>query len=662
MNAMFFAPTSDSEKAARLDFPKLAALRLLCKEIQQDQVASLDHFRYDVGFRHVPSHPKISISSSATCVLSLVATGNWTANKADTKKLLKEFIPRKKSADLSEDNPFTTAWILEAVGALRDYSDPLDPAEIDEVARKEQILHDMLEAGHGGIRMETYPASGYLTHLVVRVLRSCKKLTPQLEEIVNKWAWVELYRQLALIHGVSKTQDPFAVSYLLMLVTSGTPSSRITPEQASIRRSALKAVFESQLEDGSWPLSRPLFHYPGFGNAYCYEYEMLVQLLKERELREMLLGYLPKLGLAAQSVLDSVYRVEGGIPAWTSGHHPNQAEPESWATASVYHFIHELDRLLADAVRIEVFRYLDQPLTRTVKRVKKDKQYFAPMPDFLDSSLDPPGQPGYSLRDFLWERFVQPLSDEADGIVDGRRFAKGTPTSAIFFGPPGTSKTELSKKISEFLGWPLLVVDPSLLLRRGMDGIQAEANTIFQMLEEKERVVVLFDEFDELVRERGSSQSEPFSRLLTTAMLPKLTNIHKRASLVFIIATNHVGEFYVAVRRRGRFDRVVQIMPPTYEAKIAKENWGPEKNMSLAKKLSDLKVNLTVQIRAQIGDLTFDECETFVTELYKLQDAQEAVRVLAATWDQCTLQKSVSPEEKQTTWADRCRQEASWSY
>ena len=52
--------------------------------------------------------------------------------------------------------------------------------------------------------------------------------------------------------------------------------------------------------------------------------------------------------------------------------------------------------------------------------------------------------------------------------------------------------------------------------------MQAEANTIFRMLEETEGIVVLFDEFDELVKERGSPDAEPFSRLLTTAMLPKL--------------------------------------------------------------------------------------------------------------------------------------------
>ena len=112
---------------------------------------------------------------------------------------------------------------------------------------------------------------------------------------------------------------------------------------------------------GTWPLSRPLFHYEKFGNAHCYEYEMLTQLLQQRELQDLLLDYLPNLAAAAESVSKSVYRVEDGVQAWTSGHHPQLENPESWATASVYHFIYSLDRLLAEAVRREVFRYLESP-------------------------------------------------------------------------------------------------------------------------------------------------------------------------------------------------------------------------------------------------------------------------------------------------------------
>jgi hypothetical protein len=406
---------------------------------------------------------------------------------------------------------------------------------------------------------------------VVRTLRRRGKLKDELQKLVNEWAWAELTRQLALIQAKSKTADAFAVAYLLMLVPAVTPSSKTNPEQTSIQRAALKTFFDCQRDDGTWPLSRPLFHYANYGNAYCYEYEMLTQLLQQRELQDLLLDYLPNLSSAAESVSNSVYRVEDGVQAWTSGHHPQLGDPESWATASVYHFVHSLDRLLAEAVRREVFSYLESPFPLPSVRGSTEADFAK---DFLDSTVNVQGKQ-HSLREFLWKEFVEPLAAEADGIAMGRTFSKRTPRSAIFFGPPGTSKTELSKEIAKFLGWPHLAIDPSLLLRNGMDGIQAEANTIFRTLEESERVVVLFDEFDELVRERGSSRAEPFSRLLTTAMLPKLANIHKRATLVFIIATNNIGEFDLAIRRQGRFDRVVQIMPPTFAAKMTKKDLGP---------------------------------------------------------------------------------------
>jgi SpoVK/Ycf46/Vps4 family AAA+-type ATPase len=215
-------------------------------------------------------------------------------------------------------------------------------------------------------------------------------------------------------------------------------------------------------------------------------------------------------------------------------------------------------------------------------------------------------------------------------------------------------------KVAKFLGWPHLAVDPSLLLRNGMDGIQAEANTIFRMLEETERVVVLFDEFDELVRERGSSGAEPFSRLLTTAMLPKLANIHKRATLVFIIATNNIGEFDLAIRRQGRFDRVVQIMPPTFDAKMAKKDWGPTK-LDIGAKLQSLGIELTVEIKQKIGDLTYGECDDFAADLAKASGQQGAVTALANHWGRCTLQTRVSQEEEKTTWRDRCKSETQFN-
>jgi hypothetical protein len=383
---------------------------------------------------------------------------------------------------------------------------------------------------------------------------------------------------------------------------------------------------------------------------------MLTQLLQEDQIVDLLLEYLPNIRHAVKSVSNNVYRLGAGIRAWLSGHHPQLGKPESWATASVYHFFHVLDRVLAEAVRRELFKYIEKPLPSPGPPQFQEA-------DFAKNTLDCYLHPGTeSLKKFLWKEFVQPISAEADGVVRGVPFKVSTPRSAIFFGPPGTSKTKLAEEIAKFLGWPYLPIDPSLLLRNGMEGIQSEANTIFRMLEQTEGVVVLFDEFDELVRERESSRAEqPFSRLLTTAMLPKLASIHKLGTLVFLIATNNIAEFDLAISRQGRFDRVVQIMPPTYDAKMAYQNWGPDENLNIEAKFQELGVKINKKIKMCLEDLTFSECNSFAADLLDLSNPKAAINALNKHWKYCTLQRLVpkthASKEEESTWKKRCQAE-----
>jgi hypothetical protein len=648
-----------------MGFAELEALRLRAKEALEDQKASLARFAVGYGFRNKYEGDKdeISISSTATCSLSLTATSSWEGperTKAFTHALIRELLRKRTSANLPKDNPFTIAWILEAVTALAGFSDPLDARDKAKITRDEGILLKAIDDGDGGVIITQfpYPSTGYLTQLVMRVLKKRGKVSKKRKQSqkrskkINKWAWSELSKQIALIQADSKSKDSFAVAYLLIVVTSLTPKTEISSEEHSIQRAALETFFRTQLGDGSWPLSRPLFHYPGYGNAYCYEYELLTQLLQEEDLQDLLLEHLPELRKAAHFASESGYRLAPGVIAWSSGHHPHIGRPESWATASVYHFFYVLDRLLAEAVRRELFRTLELPFPSSGDPQSQQSDFAK---DLLDSSVQLPDGPTL-LKELLWSRFVQPISSQASNIKTGIPFEKNTPRSAIFFGPPGTSKTELSKEIARFLGWRFLAVDPSLLLRKGMDAIQAEANSIFRILEQTEGVVVLFDEFDELVRERASGTEQPFSRLLTTAMLPKLASLRKKGTLVFIIATNNIAQFDLAIRRPGRFDRIFQVMPPTLSEKLKKRNWVGLGGFNIKEKLKELHVHLDRRVRNQLDSLTFAECEAFAAELSEKTSVQAATSALDAAWNRCTLHAPVS-ESDVKTWADRCKEE-----
>jgi len=639
-----------------LGFPDLERLRRVLVAIRDMQVASLSKY-YDAsvkGFAHKLNEKKLSKASTATCVGSLLATRRWdhprsspppwagTAFELARLLLMSEW----KSAELPLDNVFTTAFILECV---TDLGTTLPPNTIEAdatCAARVAAATDILQKGvaDGSASIQGYPPTAYVTQLVVRTLAKRGALDDSTRERVRKWARYEIANQITLLAAESAASDIFQLAYATMLVAKLTDAPAMTPDDARLIRVALEALFAKQLQDGSWPRSRPLFHYPGIGSAYCYEYEMLVQLLQtfqERREPERLLPFLGHLRRSADELPRIAFRLDQHSNGWSSGHHPQLAGPESWSTASVFHFAHALDRLLAEAIRKNIFEYLDIVYSPPTEP-STDPATFAP--DFLDGRVWTDDKTALPLKDTVFDSFVRPLADHVREVRSGGQIPETVATSAIFFGPPGTSKTELSDKIAKYIGWPRLTVDPSHIVRIGLDLVQTEANKLFGMLSVAEEIVVLLDEFDELVRERGVS-SEVLSRFLTTAMLPKLATIRKRRRIVFIIATNHIETFDIAISRPGRFDLILQIMPPTADAKLA--YWTATRDHLL----DDLKIPRDF-VEKHIEGLTYEEFKLIEPKL-RAASADDALKILAAQHTRSTLQMPhVVTEDSTKTWHD----------
>jgi hypothetical protein len=235
---------------------------------------------------------------------------------------------------------------------------------------------------------------------------------------------------------------------------------------------------------------------------------------------------------------------------------------------------------------------------------------------------------------------VYPIAREADLIGKGGQLSETTPMSAILFGPPGTSKTELAKIIAGYLNWPLLSVDPSYVVQEGLDKVQAMANRLFGMLLASEQVVILLDEFDELGRDRAGNENL-LSRFITTAMLPKLAAINKERKIVFLLATNYLSGFDAAFRRGGRFDMQLQVMQPSLAAKLnADPAVFPGWKTTFSHVLGLIKDHAQkVEFETRLSDLTFLETKKLVDELRDVQDAEAALSLIGLAWSACTLEK-----------------------
>lgn len=155
--------------------------------------------------------------------------------------------------------------------------------------------------------------------------------------------------------------------------------------------------------------------------------------------------------------------------------------------------------------------------------------------------------------------------------------------AGILPGVPGTGKTTLVRTLAEVIEWPLVMVPASVIFEKGFDMMEARASEVFRRLNYLSGCVIFFDEFEEFFRDRrnlekptpkgrrrapGEGPDSPIhdrtiAAFTTSAMLPRLQDLHDEARCLIFLATNHLGKIDPAIRRLGRFDFMEWINHPT---------------------------------------------------------------------------------------------------
>ena len=469
------------------DFHALKDLIEYLDGIRSSDDASLAHFRFKKkGFAHTvepgKSPKKTSKASTATCVSYLKSAGKLEpASESDADDpwnrgimygVRSDLVMTNKgkwtSAKLEEKrNPFTVSFLLEAIHNLGGFE------EMSERERKivsEHVTHLNGELRRsGGLAIEEFPPTSFLTHKAIKSLDQWSLLAKEARLRASEWSWSHLYEESMLIASNSPDSDYFELGYAALTVSRTTSLDQMTPRQRMLLRHAIDQFFSGQRSGGDWPRGRPLFLYPGFGNAYCYDYEFLVELLSERRLRPFVMPHLERLRNAAGALDEK--KVPLGPPkafGWSSEHHGGKSVAESWPTASVFHFCFELANLVYEAVRRDIFEYVDTDYQEPQKTAPT-KSVFGKL---LDSRFHYRGS-AFSFKKVFRDEFVSPLAKERERVRTGLPFQNAR-TSVILFGPPGTSKTQLAEILAEALGWPLLKLDPSHLTRKGLDNVHTE--------------------------------------------------------------------------------------------------------------------------------------------------------------------------------------------
>jgi SpoVK/Ycf46/Vps4 family AAA+-type ATPase len=240
-----------------------------------------------------------------------------------------------------------------------------------------------------------------------------------------------------------------------------------------------------------------------------------------------------------------------------------------------------------------------------------------------------------SIKRELEEQIIEPVVNEKN-VLAGIKRIEGS-KAVLLFGPPGTAKTKIVRTLARRIGWPFLEITPSDFLRDDLSGIYSRSTEIFEDLMDLSGCVVLLDEMDSLVQSRGKEDGDRLDvtrELLTTSMLPKLAALHERARVLLFMNTNYQSTLDDAIKRPGRFDLLLFVGPPPWEAKLASlELWWkqlPEAERSPVRTLLSNYAPAGSPVADMLDRFTLDETSSFLRALAGKQNQRASLETLSA--------------------------------
>ena len=137
--------------------------------------------------------------------------------------------------------------------------------------------------------------------------------------------------------------------------------------------------------------------------------------------------------------------------------------------------------------------------------------------------------------------------------------------SILLYGPPGTGKSAFATELANTLRYRLVTVTPSDFLAAGPADVERRAKDLFEFLKWQSETVILFDEIDHFLLDRESNlyrRQTGIFQFLTPGMLTKIKELHDAKRPIFIIATNYWERIDNAIKRLGRIDDQLPLLPP----------------------------------------------------------------------------------------------------
>ncbi len=167
------------------------------------------------------------------------------------------------------------------------------------------------------------------------------------------------------------------------------------------------------------------------------------------------------------------------------------------------------------------------------------------------------------LKEEIRMKIIYPLQHAEMFEAYGKSIGGGI----LMYGPPGCGKTHLARATAGEIDAAFLAVGISDVLDMWLGNSERNLHDLFELARRSRPCVLFFDEIDALGASRSDMKSSA-GRHLINQLLSELDGIKSSNDGVLILAaTNAPWHMDSALRRPGRFDRVLFVPPPDEAAR-----------------------------------------------------------------------------------------------